>query len=250
MDRHIPFASLANFRDLGGCRTADGHQVRPALLYRSDSLGKLTPGTPDWDRYLSLGIRTVIDLRYPWEIATWGRIPAHDSFTYHNLSIEHRPYNQAALGPEVEIGPYLAQRYMEVAEDGEKEIAQVLTLIAEAATTATPLAFHCASGKDRTGLIAALVLTLLDVPRQTVTEDFALTELAAPALLADWRARNDGNSPNWPGFGRAPAEVMDLFLNSLTDRYGSVDTYVTNSLNLDAKHLRQTLRKGLLEPAE
>jgi protein-tyrosine phosphatase len=147
------------------------------------------------------------------------------------------------------VGPYLAQRYMEVAEDGTKEIAQTLTLIAEAATSAQPLAFHCASGKDRTGLIAALVLTLLNVPQETITEDFALTELAAPALLADWRARNNGRSPDWPGFGRAPAEVMDLFLNALTDRYGSVDAYVTGALSLDVRHLRQTLRKGLLEPA-
>jgi protein-tyrosine phosphatase len=249
VDRHIPFTSLANFRDLGGYRTTDGHRTRPGLLYRTDSLGKLTPGTPDWDRYLSLGIRTVIDLRYPWEIDKWGRVPADPSFTYHNLSIEHRPYNQAALGSEVAVGPYLAQRYMEVAEDGTKEIAQTLTLIAEAATSAQPLAFHCASGKDRTGLIAALVLTLLNVPQETITEDFALTELAAPALLADWRARNNGRSPDWPGFGRAPAEVMDLFLNALTDRYGSVGAYVTGALSLDVRHLRQTLRKGLLEPA-
>jgi protein-tyrosine phosphatase len=249
VNRHITFESLANFRDLGGCRTTDGHRTRPGLLYRTDSLGKLRPGTPDWDRYLSLGIRTVIDLRYPWEVADHGRIPAHDSFTYHNLSIEHRPYNQAALGPDVAVGPYLAKRYMEVAEDGTKEIAQTLTLIADAVNSSTPLAFHCASGKDRTGLIAALVLTLVDVPHDTISEDFALTELAAPALLADWRARNNGHSPNWPAFGRAPTEVMDLFLKSLTSRYGSIDAYVTNALALDADLLRKTLRKGLLEPA-
>ncbi|WP_369248322.1 tyrosine-protein phosphatase [Streptomyces sp. R41] len=52
MNRHIPFERLHNFRDLGGYRTADSRTVRPGRLFRADSLGKLPPGTPDWDRFL------------------------------------------------------------------------------------------------------------------------------------------------------------------------------------------------------
>lgn len=192
MDRHIPFETLHNFRDLGGYPTGTGHRVRPGLLFRTDSLGKLKPDSPDWDRFLTLGIRTVIDLRHPWEAESRGRIPEHDSFTYQNLSIEHRPYNQAALTPDVDPGPYLSARFMEVAEDGTKEIATALELVAE---SPDPLVFHCASGKDRTGQLAALILGLLGVPDEVIIEDFTLTELATPALLADWRARNEGRSP-------------------------------------------------------
>ena len=108
MDRHIRFDALHNFRDLGGYPTTDGHRVRPGRLYRADSLSKLTQGTPDWSRFLALGVHTVIDLRYPWEIGNRGRVPDHPSFTYHNLSIEHRPYNQAVLTPDVDPAPYLA----------------------------------------------------------------------------------------------------------------------------------------------
>ncbi|MFI6039640.1 tyrosine-protein phosphatase [Streptomyces sp. NPDC051315] len=245
MDRHIPFDRLHNFRDLGGYRTADGrHRLRPGRLYRADSLGKLTPDTPDWDRFLSLGIRTVIDLRHPWEAEGRGRIPAHPSFTYHNLSIEHRPYDQAAQTPDVDPGPYLAERYLEVAEDGTKEIRQALELIAEAQD---PLVFHCASGKDRTGQLAALVLALLDVPESTITEDFTLTERATPSLLADWRARNEGRSPTWPAFARAPESVMRLYLNALNTRYGSTEGYVSGALGMDTKALTATLRANLLE---
>ena len=252
MDRHIPFAGLHNFRDLGGYTTTDGRRVRPGRLYRSDSLGKLAPGTPDWDRFLSLGIGTVIDLRYPWEIDARGRIPEHPAVTYHNLSIEHRPYNQAALGPDVDPGPYLAERFMEVAEDGAKEIRRALELVADAARSATPLVFHCASGKDRTGELAALILTLLGVDEPTVVEDFSLTELATSALRAEWTARNDGRTPGWPGFGRAPEAVMRLFLTALKARYGSVEGYVEQALSMDARDLAATLRAHLLEtpPAE
>lgn len=245
MDRHISFDGLHNFRDLGGYTTADGHRVRPGRLYRADSLGKLTTGTTDWDHFLSLGIGTVIDLRHDWEIETRGRVPADPSFDWINLSIEHRPYDQPSLGPEVDPGPYLAERYMEVAEDGAKEIRRALELIAEADA---PVAFHCASGKDRTGEIAALVLALLGVDEPTIIEDYSLTELAAPALLADWKARNNGQSPTWLGFGRAPESVMRLFLKSLKSRYGSIEGYVTQTLGLDADALSARLRANLLEP--
>ncbi|MFG2134545.1 GNAT family N-acetyltransferase [Streptomyces sp. NPDC048751] len=245
MDRHIPFESLHNFRDLGGYRTADGLRVRPGRLFRSDSLGKLSPGTEDWDRFLSLGVRTVVDLRHPWEADRWGRVPADASFTYHNLSIEHRPYDQAAQTPDVDPGPYLAERYLEVAEDGTKEIRAALELVAE---TDEPLVFHCASGKDRTGQLAALVLGLLGVPEPTITEDFSLTELATRALLADWRARNAGRTPDWPGFGRAPERAMRLYLEAFRARYGSPEAYVSQALGLNAQALSETLRAKLLEP--
>lgn len=198
MDRHLPFDELPNFRDLGGYPTPDGHRVRPGLLYRADSLGKLSENTDDWTRFLGLGIGTVIDLRYPWEIERRGRVPEHPSFAYHNLSIEHRPYDQAVLTPDIEPGPYLAERYAEVAEDGTEEIARALELVAAAAEAGTPLVFHCASGKDRTGLLAALVLGLLGVPEETIVEDFTLTELATPALLLAWQTRNGGRTPAWP----------------------------------------------------
>lgn len=249
MDRHIPFAGLHNFRDLGGYATTDGRRVRPGRLYRSDSLGKLRPGTPDWDRFLSLGVGTVIDLRHPWEIDARGRVPEHPSVAYHNLSIEHRPYDQAALTPDTDPGPYLAERYMEVAEDGTKEIRRSLELIAEEARSRTPLVFHCASGKDRTGELAALVLGLLGVDEPTIIEDFTLTELATPALLAEWTARNDGRTPTWPPYGRAPASVMRLFLTALRSRYGSIEGYVEQALAMNATDLAATLRAHLLDDA-
>ncbi|MFF4250819.1 tyrosine-protein phosphatase [Streptomyces sp. NPDC001663] len=247
MDRHIPFDALHNFRDLGGYTTPDGRRIRPGRLYRADSLGKLREGTPDWDRFLSLGIRTVIDLRHPWEIEKRGRIPDDTSFGYHHLSIEHRPYNQPALPPEVDPGPYLAERYMEVAEDGTKEIRRALELVADAAESGQPLVFHCASGKDRTGQLAALILELLGIPEPTVIEDYSLTELATEAMVAAWTAR-EGREPTWLGFGRAPASVMRTFLASMKKRYGSIENYVTQELSLDAEALATTLRTALLEP--
>lgn len=78
MKRHHEFDHLRNFRDLGGYRSADGRTVAWGLLYRSDSLGKLRGA--DWDRFLDLGVTTVIDLRYSWEIDANGRVPQPERF--------------------------------------------------------------------------------------------------------------------------------------------------------------------------
>jgi protein-tyrosine phosphatase len=244
VNRHIPFERLHNLRDLGGYVTEDGWAVRWGRLFRSDSLGKLNG--EDWQRFLTLGVRTVIDLRYPWEIAAKGRVPEHPGLAYHNLSIEHRPYDQPGLSPEIEPGRFLADRYLEVAHDGVKELRQALEVIAAAENG--PVVFHCASGKDRTGLLAALVLALLGVVESDIIEDFTLTELATERLIADWRADNPGRQLTWPGYGRAPADVMRLFLADLAEQYGSVRGYTADPLGVD-DDLVAALRSNLLEPA-
>ncbi|MFE7517394.1 tyrosine-protein phosphatase [Streptomyces sp. NPDC057540] len=244
MRRHIPFDRLHNFRDLGGYRTADGGTVRWETLYRSDSLGKLADAGPtDLERFRALGVGTVIDLRYPWEIAGKGRLPETGEVSWHNLSIEHRPYDQEAIDPALDPWRYLADRFAEVAEDGAEELRTALEVIAAAEG---PLVFHCASGKDRTGLLAAVLLALLDVPDEEILADFALTELATERLIGDWRAAHPGREPRWPGYGRAPADVVRLFLADLRERYGSVYGYVTGHVGLDPEVVA-ALRGRLVE---
>ena len=227
MTRHIEFERLHNFRDLGGYHAAGGSTVAWGVLYRADSLGKLRDA--DWARFLALGIRTVIDLRYPWEIAVNGRVPEADRFRYVNLSIEHRPYDQSAIDPGVDPWRYLADRFVEVTEDGVDEIRQVIEEIADAPA---PVVLHCTSGKDRTGLIAAFVLTLLGVSQDQILADFALTERATDRLVADWHTANPDRTMTWPGYGRAPAEIMALVLADLASRHGSALDYLRDRVKV------------------
>ncbi|MEV7559381.1 tyrosine-protein phosphatase [Streptomyces sp. NPDC089795] len=243
MGRHVEFERLHNFRDLGGYRSADGRTVRWGTVYRADSLGKLTGD--DWERFLELGIGTVIDLRYPWEADAKGRVPEAERFHYVNLSIEHRPYDQAEIDPDIDPWRYLADRFAEVTEDGADEIRQV---VEELARASGPAVFHCTSGKDRTGLIGAFLLTLLGVERADVLTDFALTELATERLAADWRAAHPDRVMKWPSYGRAPAVIMELVLADLETRYGSVCGYLTDRVGLRERTVEQ-LRDRLLSAA-
>jgi protein-tyrosine phosphatase len=240
MIRHVAFERVHNFRDLGGYAGAEGRTVRWGRLYRSDSLGKL--GGADWSRFLELGVGTVIDLRYPWEVEAKGRVPAADGLDYHNFSIEHRPYNQAALGPDIDPAVYLAERFAEVALDGVKELRLTLETIAAGQQ---PVVFHCTSGKDRSGIVAALVLSLLGVAEEDIVADFALTGRATGRLIADWRAANPTRTLSWPGFCQAPPELMRRFLADLADRHGSVRDYATTALGVD-EALIAALRAGYL----
>lgn len=245
MERFLPFERLHNFRDLGGYRGQGGRYVRPGLLYRADSLSKLTGS--DLERFRALGVRTVIDLRYPWEIQANGRVPEQQGLTYHNCPVEHRPYDQAALTPDIDPGTYLPHRFMEVAEDGVKELRQALELIAspEPSDTPAPTVFHCTSGKDRTGQLAALVLSLLGVSDDDIIADFALTGRATDALVAGWRAAHPDGGPLWPGYAQAPAATMRNFLTLLRERYGSIASYASEHLALGPE-FTDALRQRLL----
>ncbi|MRH93092.1 protein-tyrosine-phosphatase [Nocardia sp. SYP-A9097] len=242
MTRHIEFERLHNFRDMGGYPAADGRAVGWGRLYRADSLGKLRGR--DWDRFQELGIRTVIDLRYPWEIERNGAVPERERFAYANFSIEHVPYDQAAIDPELDPWRYLADKFGELTTDGVEEIRGTIELVAD---EDGPTVFHCTSGKDRTGLIAALILTALEVSEEHILADFALTELATARFVADWHASNPNRELRWPGYGRAPAEVMRLVIDDLTTAHGSVHRYITEQVGVEQRTIERLQDRLLID---
>ncbi|MEV0388604.1 tyrosine-protein phosphatase [Nonomuraea sp. NPDC050643] len=240
MIRHIEFTNLSNFRDVGGYAAKDGRTVRWQRLYRADSLGWLAGD--DLPAFQALRVRSIIDLRHPYEVEKAGRVPATEGQHYQNLPIEGRRWDTAAFSEERGIGRYLADRYLEVTEDGVENLRIALETIARADNA--PVTVHCAAGKDRTGVLIALVLSLAGVDEDDIVADYALTGLATERFIADWSRRHPG-APLWPGFGLAPAEAMRFFLTDLTARHGSIEGYVTQVLQLSAESIAE-LRAHLL----
>ena len=116
-----------------------------------------------------------------------------------------------------------------------------------AADGAAPVVVHCAAGKDRTGLLTALTLGLVGVGDDDIVADYALSERATDRFVAFWRDRNGGpDRPDlWPGYGRAPARAMRLFLDELAAAHGSLRSYARNLLGADDA-LVAALRRQLL----
>jgi protein-tyrosine phosphatase len=176
----IELEGSANFRDLGGWPVAGGGRVRRGLLFRSDALHRLTPA--DLARLRGdLGIGTLVDLRSSHEVEAEGRGPlAAPPVRYHHLPFFDGERRGAAASPSAD----LAELYFQMLRFAAKPIARALETLA---ASEAPAVFHCAAGKDRTGVLAAIVLSTLGVADEHVVEDYARTQAAMERVTARLR---------------------------------------------------------------
>lgn len=175
----LEFSSLLNARDLGGHPTVDGERTRRRSLLRSDDLAQLTPR--GLRSLVDYGVETVLDLRWPEEIALQPSPVAQvPGLGYRSISLlADSPAQWRRLG-----GECAKERWnCAVLEHLQPQLRQVLQAIA-AAPSGT-LLFHCVAGKDRTGIIAAVLLTLADVRPEAIAADYAASsERLRDAYLA------------------------------------------------------------------
>jgi protein-tyrosine phosphatase len=191
VEREIALEGCANFRDVGGY-PADGGHVAWRRLFRSDALHELTPA--DVARLSELGLTTVIDLRSQFE-------RGHDGAEAHPLAAAGGGSGPAAGRPGVTFvhapiinevnGAFmvdreltLAQRYAKILEATGTALADTVTAIADAPGA---VVFHCAAGKDRTGMVSAVVLGALGVSDEDIIADYAMTGRNLPAIDARLR---------------------------------------------------------------
>jgi protein-tyrosine phosphatase len=192
--RLLDFPALLNARDLGGYPTLDGSETRWRSLLRSDDLAQLT--LAGLQAFSSYGIETVVDLRWPDEIAESPtpitRVLKH--IRYEQVSLLTRTQEEWRRRRAKSTAKELWNRSM--LEQVREELKEVLEIIATASPG--PLLFHCVAGKDRTGVIAALMLALAGVVPEAIAYDYAAStenlreaylqryaDAAEPALIID-----------------------------------------------------------------
>src|SRR3990170_656260 len=217
-ERRIGLSGPVNFRDLGGYDTVDGRRVRWRRLFRSDSL---SPVTADDARLLTeeLGLLAVVDLRTRRELEREGRGGLADVA----LHYQHIP-----LIEEVETGsdgPFersLTDAYALMLDESAGRISAALAAIASEVAE-HPTVFHCTAGKDRTGIVAALVLALLGVSDEDIVSDYVLTQDVMPEMMERFprrRLRNSEAPPSPSPIMRAEADTMHHTLAVLVEDYG------------------------------
>lgn len=235
-------AGTANFRDLGGLPTEDGGRLRAGLLFRSDTLQELTEA--DVDRLVrGLGLRLVVDLRAPTEVEVEGRgLLESEAVRHVNLALNSQDERAIPdLAADTLVRHYLG--YLAVSASAAAQVFRVL------ADDGMPAVVHCAAGKDRTGVVTALVLRALGVPPDVVAEDYARSAQAVPQILARLR-----RLPSYADrIDLLPADVhacssgtMVEFLAAVDAQHGSVEAFLrTAGLEDD---VLPRLRERLVEP--
>jgi protein-tyrosine phosphatase len=234
--RHIPFEACWNIRDIGGYGTADGGTTAWQRYFRSGALEEMTPA--DRERLAGLAVATVIDLRRPDELEGKGGHPAADIGARY-LHLPPLPDGASQeldtrFGPGISGARYLG--YLDYAAGPFREIFEVL-----AAPETYPAVVHCTAGKDRTGVVTAMALTLAGVEEETIALDFALTNRDTDRWLAWMRSAGRPLASENPDEARrilgVPPEAIRVFLAGLRERYGSVEGYL-RTIGLSASTLR------------
>jgi protein-tyrosine phosphatase len=255
-ERLLALEGALNWRDLGGYATTDGRVTRWDLVYRSDGLDQLTDA--DLDVIADLGIRLVIDFRIDREVdLAPSRLPDHPELRHQRL-----PIGDDVAGTTVieriqsgEITSYnadqVAATYEKILEDSAREFGIALTHAADPANH--PMVFHCTAGKDRTGLMAMLLLGALGVDSDDIASDYELTtHYRSSKRLVILRPQLEAAGVDVDAvlpFLTAQAPVMAATIEALVDRHGSIPDYLTGPAGVTDRTLDQ-LRSELTEPRQ
>lgn len=217
-ERLLPLQGGRNFRDLGGYRSADGRQVRWGRLYRSGVMSGLTEA--DMGYLSALGVKVICDLRSNQErthepspfIKAGGPVVA--ATDYDMISSSALSGLAQVTTREAAIDAFAAA-YVQFTE---VLTPQYTDMFARLKRGDAPLAFNCSAGKDRTGVAAALILSVLDVPRETILADYGLTQVYTPPSMymkQASQAKSAGFSQaQAEAFMRMPREVVEVMLGS------------------------------------
>jgi protein tyrosine/serine phosphatase len=249
----VSLAGTANTRDLGGYQTEQGQRVRSGVLYRSDSPHRLAGG--DAGAFERLGIRTIVDLRSYAELDRLGRPPLGPTvrvYVHAPLRIAVPVTGPATVPPDLKLDDTLTlgKLYCRFVTESGEELRTILRLLSD--EQAFPALFYCVAGKDRTGIVAAIILALLGVPDEIIAADYAATadsfELFLELASQDGALGNlaDGQQVDSALLG-AEAETMLSFLSWIRAEFGSVENLV-GGFGIDGAAVA-ALRHNLLIPA-
>jgi protein-tyrosine phosphatase len=253
-ERRLPMTGAANFRDLGGYRGDGGRRVRWGAVYRSDALSCLAEG--DARLFSALGIRTVCDLRRdPERHDAPNRLPAD-----HLLQVRHLPIGGLVAHTATMSARVLSGEITDVGVDAMTDVyTDIMELYAESFGAAVAcaadeeglaLVIHCTAGKDRTGIVCALLLAALGVADEDILDDYELsTEYYSVPRIAAVRPQLEGagvDVSRVETFFLAHRDVMAATLARVRETHGSIDGYLTGAAGVPATTL-ETLRDVLLD---
>jgi len=228
--RTLNWDGCVNVRDLGGIPTEDGGVTRSGEVIRSDNVGGLTPA--GWQALDDHGVQRIVDLRWPEEIE---QDPPR--------SVDIEVVHVSVLGPRLDDDPdyfrtldahvdqvddiadHYAFSYVDFLERNRERFGQALAAVADEPGT---VVIHCMGGKDRTGLVAALLLRLAGVALHEIGSDYALSGPNLAQRTASWleSAPDERERRRREKLSQTPATAMARVIEEVERRFGGVDGYL------------------------
>lgn len=264
VDRSAPIPGTSNTRAVSGFRTLDGRSIRDGLLFRAEVLGPEGSGAENlWadehePAYSALGLRLVVDLRSAPEFES---VPSAWA-THTSARLFNAPIPEGVEGSETDfMGQLLAGQitsfdeeqlgawYADLLDRRACVIGDVVRELTE--PDSLPALVHCRQGKDRTGLVIAVILEALGVAREDVIRDYALTDVYRSGQAEKNAALIEGLGLEIDAvrtFWESPARTMEIALRHLDSQYGGAVGYLVSGGNLTHDHVER-LRSRLLTEA-
>lgn len=247
----INFKSVLNFRDLGGIVSDGDKTIKNGMLFRSANLDHMSK--EDFEKFESLNIKTIVDLRAP---AEWKkRKNSLNNYEILSLPLDFQGATRERIKPYLykkNVEPILADisnsLYLDILDAALPIFNQVMELLLS--SDRSPILIHCQVGKDRTGIISALILMALGVKRELIIEDYMKSnDFLVPYFKRRLLRKKILSFGFYPS--RAILYVVTLrqrniesVLDKIKDQYGGIDSYLVNS-GFDSKKLSE-LKKRLL----
>ncbi|WP_295798151.1 tyrosine-protein phosphatase [uncultured Microbulbifer sp.] len=258
--RVLPLEGGRNFRDLGGYQTTDGKTIKWGKLYRSGVLTNLT--ADDYDYLRDLEIATIVDFR-----STKERTQEPDNWrggSAITLEWDYEMDWEQNFAKVFAKPDFAANDLVELMDKGYVELVKQQTpayraMFQQLIDNDEPLLFHCTAGKDRTGIGAALILTALGVDRETVKQDYMLSNATlkdSNLMKALPEDASEAEKRMYAFFARLPEDVraamtgvevswLETAFAEMERQHGSVEGYIEHALDVDQQELAR-LRENLL----
>lgn len=226
-DRVVDWDGCVNVRDLGGLPLRDGGLTRFGSVYRADNVRHLSQA--GWSALRAHGVRTIVDLRYAGEGAD---TPPLDDLEIVSVSLFGLYDSEAVARVDESMlaatddAEAVALLYTDALDRFAGEVAGAVRAIGDAKPGGVVV--HCFVGKDRTGIVTAVLLDLVGVEHQAIALDYAMTEGRVGSLVDGWiaLAEDEPQRSLRARVSTAPLRAMELTLEALTSRHGGAERYL------------------------
>ena len=228
--RQIVLEGAQNVRDMGGYKAENGKITKWRKFIRADGLERLSRS--DIKKLLDYGLSIDIDLRSDMEYESWVDVLQH---------CREVDYYQVQLLKDLRISfDSLGGIYVNTADSCQKGFYKVFKIMAD--NPEKTILFHCAAGKDRTGMTAALLLMLAGVSKEDIITNYTVTTENLYSVLERFSNENDENLKDYLG---SEGEYIERFVNHIEKKYHGAESYM-KKLGLKESEIK-TLKESFLE---